>query len=153
MTTAGGFLVPLIPGGWAYHNWVFPVFAEPSPRCHYLVETGILCPGYQRWAGSFQVGLRHFLGSFCEGFGGFWKARGECGGEQAKSYAPAVGNTTGVLDIWILEIPPPPADWHPVLLSQSKAEYDPFEFCDFIMWKSAKAFDTGISLSCSAMDC
>lgn len=54
----------------------------------------------QRWAGAFQGWLKTLSGLFSWQTGHwFWKARGECGGEQANSHAPAVGKTTGILDI------------------------------------------------------
>lgn len=51
-------------------------------------------------------------------------------------------NTTG---IFFHE--PPPCEWHQVLLSWSKAEYDQFESGDFITGKGAKACVIGISPS------
>lgn len=72
-----------------------------------------------------RAGLRHFLGSFCDRLVGF----------ERPEESVVVNKLTVLLlqleiplGFWVLEIPSPPADWHPALLSQSKAECDPFKF-------------------------
>lgn len=140
MTTAGGFLVPLIPGGWAHHNWIFSCLCWTCPKMPLPCGAWYPALDTQRWAGASQGWFKTLSGSFLWRTGGFWKPEESVVVNKLTVTAAAAGNTAGILDIggttsscWL-------ASCSAVL---SKAEDDPFEFGDSIKWKRAKTFDVG----------
>lgn len=128
MTTAGGFPVLHIPGGWAYPGWLLhPVFRQPHCCGSSPEPTGAHVPDAQRWVGA-PPGL--VSGQFFEVLMYFGKAEGSVVANKQMLVLLQLQKNTGILCCKL-----PLLEWCPVLLSWSKAEHESFKSGKFTVWK------------------